>query len=86
MDAILYSLSSYVNKIRHKIRRQMNEIPEAKRRLAACDSKLRNWEWRFLSHEVDSSVAVLRDAGNVAARAWFVPDGSEIVGLTDRAE
>ena len=62
---------------------RMNEVPEAKRRLAACDPKLRNWEWRYLSHEVDSSVAVLRDAGNVPVRAWFVPDGSHILGLTD---
>jgi eukaryotic-like serine/threonine-protein kinase len=62
---------------------RMHEVAEAKRRLAACDPKLRNWEWRYLSHEADSSVAVLRDAGDVPVRAWFVPDGSQILGLTD---
>jgi len=66
---------------------RMHEVAEAKRRLAACDPKLRNWEWRHLSREADSSIAEFRDTGNVPVRAWFVPDGSHILvlaGWTDQ--
>lgn len=36
---------------------RVNEVATARRRLDACPEKLRNWEWRYLNAESDTSIA-----------------------------
>jgi serine/threonine protein kinase len=37
-----------------------DEVPEAKRRLEACDERLRGWEWRYLHLASDTSFGLAR--------------------------
>ena len=45
------------------------EIQEAKRRLAACDEELRDWEWRHIAVRADASVGLLEHGDEVLSVA-----------------
>ena len=41
-----------------------NQIDSAQKRLLSCEPKVRNWEWRYLWHRSDSSLARWRSQGD----------------------
>ncbi len=60
-----------------------HEVGEAKRRLAACDSKLQGWEWRHLLLRVDASERVLAGHTDTVRSVAVSPDGRTVASASD---
>jgi len=63
---------------------QSNQVVEARSRLAAAPAALRNWEWKYLYAQSDSSLARIGTGGGAPTSIAFIPDGSKIVWVSER--
>jgi len=63
---------------------QSNQVVEARSRLAAAPAALRNWEWKYLYAQSDSSLSRIGTGGGAPTSIAFTPDGSKIVWVSDR--
>src|SRR5262245_38503699 len=60
-----------------------HEVSESKRRLAACDSSLRGWEWRHLALRADASERVLHGHEGGVRSVAVSPDGRMVASASD---
>lgn len=58
-----------------------NDTVAMKRRLAAAPAQLRNWEWRYLLAESDTSLHVLGGHGSPTSSVAFHPDGAQLASV-----
>ncbi len=59
---------------------RLNDVREARKRLDACDTDLRSWEWRHLDLKGDPALVSAGPFGTVDCAA-FTPDGSHFLSL-----
>ena len=58
---------------------RLNEVAEARRRLARTEELLRGWEWKHLELKSDTSLRAVQLAGSGRRQLAYTPDGERLV-------
>jgi WD40 repeat protein len=62
---------------------QLHNLDSVKRNLAAAPIKHRNWEWAYLSSQIEPTYFALRGHENRVREVAFSPDGHQIASASD---